>query len=149
MTDSSSYETEINKTVNINASVSKVWDAMTNPALIKLWMSDSAIDVISEWQVGSPIIFRGDLHWISFENKGTIRQFDPEKVFQYNYWSSLSNLPDIPENYTEVRFVLTPIEDKTMVILTLNNFPDEIIYKHVNFYWNVTLAILKKLCEQL
>ncbi len=112
-------------------------------------MSDSPIDVISDWQVGSSIIFRGDLHWTSFENKGTIRQFDPEKVFQYNYWSSLSNLPDIPENYTEVRFVLTPIEDKTTVILTLNNFPDEIIYKHVNFYWNVTLGILKKWCEQL
>lgn len=149
MTDSSSYETEINKTVNIDAPVSKVWNAMTNPALIKLWMSDSAIDVISDWQVGSPVIFRGGLHWISFENKGTIRQLDPEKVFQYNYLSSLSNLPDIPENYTEVRFVLTPIEDKTMVILTLSNFPDEIIYKHVNFYWNVTLGIFKKLCEQL
>jgi len=135
--------------VNINAPVLKVWSALTNPALIKLWMSDSAINVISDWQVGSSIIFRGDLHWTSFENRGTIRQFDPEKVFQYSYWSSLSNLPDIPENYTEVRFVLTPTEDSTTVRLTLTNFPDEIIYKHVNFYWSVTLNILKKLCEQL
>jgi len=51
MTDSPSYENKINKTIDINAAVSKVWDALTNPELIKLWMSDSEISAISDWQV--------------------------------------------------------------------------------------------------
>lgn len=148
MTDSPSYENKINKTIDINAAVSKVWDALTNPELIKLWMSDSEISAISDWQVGAPIIFKGNLHWTNFENRGIIQQFEPEKVFHYNYLSSLSELPDIPENYTSVCFVLTPMENKTTILLTLSNFPNEIIYKHVNFYWNVTLNILKKLCEE-
>lgn len=105
--------------------------------------TDDEVDVITNWKVGSPIIFRGSLHRINFENKGTILQFEPEKVFQYNYLSSLSKLPKIPENYTSIRFVLSSTEDKTELMLTLSNFPDEVIRKHLDFYWSVTLGILK------
>lgn len=147
MTEQYLNNTEINKTVTIHTSASKVWEALTNPELIKRWIADNEVDVITNWKVGSPIIFRGSLHWINFENKGTIQQFEPEKVFQYNYLSSLSNLPEIPENYTSIRFVLSSTEDKTELMLTLSNFPDEVIRKHLDFYWNVTLGILKNLCE--
>lgn len=149
MTEEYLNNTEINKTVAIYAPASKVWDALTNPELIKRWMTDDEVDVITDWKVGSPIVFRGSLHWIDFENRGTILQFEPEKVFQYNYLSSLSNLPDITENYTSIKFMLSSIEGTTTLLLTLSDFPDEVIRKHLDFYWNVTLGILKNLCEQL
>jgi len=139
---------KINKTVTINATASNVWDALTNPQLIKRWMLDTEINVITDWQIGSPIIFRGSLHWTSFENKGTILQFEPEKVFQYNYWSTLSGRPDIPENHIIVGFVLNPITNQTALTLTLSNITDEVNYKHLDFYWAVTLEVFKKLCEQ-
>jgi uncharacterized protein YndB with AHSA1/START domain len=142
------YQGVINKTVTINAPVSTVWDSLTNPDLIKRWMSDTAIHVISDWKTGSPIIFRGNLHWIDFENRGVIQAFEPGKTFQYTSWSSLSELPDSPENYSVFRFELTPVEDKTMVQLTISRFATEIIYKHLNFYWTVALELLKKACEQ-
>ena len=139
---------EINKTVTINAPVSKLWDALTNPELIKRWMLDTEINVTTDWQIGGPIIFRGSLQWINFENKGTILQFEPEKAFQYNYWSTLSGLPDVPSNYTVVGFVVSPAENETTLTLTLSNFPNQVIYKHLDFYWTVTLDVLKRLCEQ-
>jgi len=139
---------EINKTVTISSPVSRVWEVLTNPELIKQWMLDTEINVTTDWQIGGPIIFRGSLHWTAFENKGTILQFEPEKAFQYNYWSTLSGLPDVPENYTIVGFVLNPAEGGTTLTLTLSNFPNKVIYKHLDFYWTVTLDILKKLCEQ-
>ena len=142
-------ERKINKTVIINASASKVWNSLTNQELIKQWMLDTEINVITDWQIGSPIIFKGSLHWTDFENKGTILQFESEKAFQYNYWSTLSGLPDIPEDYTVIGFVLSQIANQTALTLTLSNIPDEVTYKHLHFYWDVTLDVFKKLCEQL
>lgn len=137
------------KTVQINAPASKIWDALTSPALINQWMMpDSKMDIITDWQVGSPFIIRGNLHGINFENKGTVLQFETEKVLEYNHLSSISRLPDQPESYSDIEFRLTPGENQTSLTLTLNNFPTESIYKHLIFYWNVTLEILKKMIEE-
>jgi len=124
-----------------------VWEALTNPELMKKWMSETEINIITDWNVGSPMIIRGDLHGIKFENKGTVLQFEPEKILQYNYLSSISRLPDQPGNYSNIEFRLAPIEDQTALTVLVSNFPTEIIYKHLAFYWNVTLEIFKRLIE--
>ena len=136
------------KTININASTSKVWEALTNPDLMKKWMSETEINIITDWKVGSPIVIHGSLHGIKFKNNGTVLQFESEKILRYNHLSSLSRLPDKLENYSVVEFGLTPIENQTTLTLTLSNFPTENIYKHLAFYWNVTLEILKRLVEK-
>ena len=35
----------------------------------------------------------------------------------------------------------------TELTLTLSNFTTETIYKHLNFYWNTTLEVLKNFIE--
>lgn len=135
------------KTITINAPTSQVWDTLTNPELIKKWMSETDIDIITDWNVGSPIIIRGDLHGIYFENNGTVLQFEQQHILQYNHLSSLSALPDEPENYSIIEFRLSPTENQTTLTVTLSNFPTEEIYRHLAFYWNVTPEILKKQIE--
>ena len=103
----------VNKTVNINAPTSKVWDALTNPELMKKWMSETEIHIITDWKVGNPIIIRGNLHGINFENNGKVLRFEPEKILQYSHLSSLSRLPDKPENHSVLDFRLAPVEDQT------------------------------------
>ena len=44
-------------TITINASTSKVWDALTKPELIKQYLFGT--EVATDWQVGSPIRYRG------------------------------------------------------------------------------------------
>ena len=110
-------------------------------------MSETEINIITDGKVGSPMIIRGNLHGIKFENKGTVLQFEPEKILQYNYLSSISRLPDQPGNYSSIEFQLALIEDQTALTVLVSNFPTEIIYKHLAFYWNVTLEILKRLIE--
>jgi len=57
------------KTVHIDAPASKIWDALTRPALMNQWMMpDSKMDIITDWQVGSPLIIRGNLHGINFDS---------------------------------------------------------------------------------
>jgi uncharacterized protein YndB with AHSA1/START domain len=140
----------IDKTIIIEATPSAVWDRLTNPDLMKQWMAEPeiGIEIITDWKVGSPIIIKG-FHHIKFENKGTVLQFEPGKVLQYNYLSSLSRLPDSPENYSIVEFRLAPLEHHTSLTLTISNFPTEIIFKHVDFYWKTTIVLLKKFIENL
>jgi uncharacterized protein YndB with AHSA1/START domain len=137
------------KAVNINAPISQVWQILTAPELMKKWMMpDLEIDIITSWKIGSPLVIRGNMNGKNFENKGTVLEFEPEQSLQYSHLSSISRLPDRPENYSIVAFRLEPMEHQTILELTLRNFPTESIYKHLAFYWNVTLEILKKMIEE-
>ena len=138
----------VSKTIHINAPTSVVWETLTNSGLMKKWMSETEINILTDWRVGNPIIIRGSLHRVKFENKGTVLQFEREKILQYTHLSSLSRLPDKPENYTILEFSLTPFNNQTRLIFTASNFPTESIYKHFSFYWNVTLEILKRMIEK-
>jgi len=139
----------LDKSVKINADISKAWEVLTNPALVKLWLSESNMQIISEWKEGDSFVIKGDLHGINFENSGFIVQLEPQKIFEYNYLSNISNLPEKAENRTHVRFVLSEIEKQTLLQLSLRNFPTESIYRHVDFYWNSTLLEIKKVAENL
>jgi len=150
-TDTSPWSTNsniISKTIHINAPTSVVWDTLTQPELMKKWMSETDIDILTDWRVGNPFIVRGLLHRVKFENKGTVLQFEPEKILQYSHLSSLSRLPDEPKSYTILEFSLTPINDQTALTFTASNFPTETIYKHFRFYWNVTREIIKRMIEK-
>ena len=138
------------KTVEIDAPAFKVWDALTQPELMKKWMVDAEteINILTDWTVGTSIIMRGKMHRIKFENRGRVLQFEREQLLQYSHLSSLSRLPDETSNYSIIEFRLTPVEDRTNLTLTLSNFPTEAILKHLVFYWNVTLEILKKMIEE-
>jgi uncharacterized protein YndB with AHSA1/START domain len=140
---------QIEKTITIKAPPSAAWHALTNSDLLKQWMVDPELEmeIITDWRVGNPIIVKG-FHHKKFENKGTVLQFEPNKVLQYNFLSSLSRLPDTPENYTSVEFRLTPLENQTSLTLTLSNFPTEALLKHVDFYWRITIEILKRVIEK-
>ena len=138
----------ITKTVLINAPASDVWDALTRPELMKKWMSETEVNILTDWKVGSPILMRGKLHGINFENKGTVLQFEIEKILEYSHLSSISRLPDEPKSYAILAFRLSPIETQIALTITVSNFPTQTIYKHLAFYWNVTLEILKRMIEK-
>jgi len=139
----------IENTVIINAPVHTVWDTLTQPNLMTQWMGGDTfqLNIQTSWQVNGPIIMTG-FHHLPFENKGTVLQFEPGKVLSYSHLSSLSRLPDQPENYTVITFNLAPLQDQTSLTLTINNFPTETIYRHLDFYWRTTLMMLKKFTEE-
>jgi uncharacterized protein YndB with AHSA1/START domain len=132
-------------TTTINAPASKVWDALTKPDQIKQYLFGT--EVTTDWQVGSPITYRGVWEGKAYEDKGMILQREPGKVLVSTFWSSLSGLPDIPENYKTVRYELSPEGDKTRLTITQDNndSPDEA--KHSQQNWQMVLDGIKKLLE--
>lgn len=137
----------VQKTIRINAPVSKVWETITEPALIREWLFDSPVDVISDWKEGSSMIFKGKFHNKPYEDKGTILNYEPERLLRYTFWSHLSQLPDAPEHYSVIEFRLAPDGDHTELMLTQSNFILDTIYRHSNYYWTLTIDRLKKTIE--
>ncbi|UQA60573.1 SRPBCC family protein [Polyangium aurulentum] len=140
----------VTKSIEIDASPADVWRALTDPPSMRAWISDDDIEVTTNWEIGSPILFRGDLHGeIGFENRGTVRAFEPERTLRYSHWSTLSRsaIPDTPENHVVIEFALTPSGSSTRLDLTLSNLVDYVVYKHLDFYWGTTLVLLKRFCE--
>ena len=116
---------------------------------MKQWMGDAEmeIDIQTTWQVNSPIVISG-FHHLKFENKGTVLQFEPGQALKYNFLSSISRLPDIPENYTIIGFTLSPADNQTALTLVITNFPTETIYLHLDFYWRTTIELIKHFTEK-
>ncbi len=141
----------IRKSIRFGAPLNAVWKALTEPELMKSWMSDSEIEIVTTWEVGSPIVInvQGISYKTSFKNTGIVLQFLKDRVLEYSHLSSLSRLPDEAENYTLIRFTLQQQEDHTLLELNLSNFPTESHYKHIDFYWAVTLEVLKRFVEEM
>jgi len=139
----------IDKSIAIEAPPATVWKALTDADNMKLWMSEPEMkmEVITDWNVGNSIVIKG-FHHAHFENKGKVLQFEAPALLHYTSLSSLSRLPDLPENYLHIEFRLTPSGNETTLMLTLSNFPTETIAKHIDFYWTTTLGILKVWIEQ-
>lgn len=137
------------KEVHINAPASRVWHILTTPELMKKWMMpDIELTIVTDWGIGNPITIYGNMNGKNFENKGLVLKFDPEKTLQYTHLSSISRLPDRPENHAIFEFQLQPVEDQTILKFTLSNLPTDSVDKHLTFYWNITLEILKKSIEE-
>ena len=131
--------------IDINASAIKVWEALTTPELIKEYFFGT--DAISDWKVGSSIIFKGEWQGKTYEDKGTILEVVPGKLLKYTYWSSLSGLQDDQENYLDITYELTESNDSTILTITQENIPDENTKEHTEDNWKKVLTDLKNLLE--
>ena len=132
--------------VTINAPASKVWEALTTPSIIKQYFFGT--DAVSDWKVGSPLIFKGEWQGKQYQDKGTILESVPQKIFKYNYWSSMSGIEDKPENYVIVTYELSENNNATRLTITQQNIPDEKTREHSEENWKKVLEDLKKLLEK-
>jgi len=131
--------------ININASVSKVWDALTKPEMIRKYFFGT--ETTTTWEKGSPITFKGEWEGKSYQDKGTILDVQKNKLIKYNYWSSMSGIEDKPENYVIVTYELSGKDNDVELTITQENIPDEKTKEHSEDNWRKVLNDLKKLVE--
>ncbi|MBC7889307.1 MAG: SRPBCC domain-containing protein [Ferruginibacter sp.] len=135
-----------NATISIHATASAVWNALTNPELIKQYLSGT--EAISEWKEGSPIIFKGEWEGKLYEDKGTILIVELNKLLKYNYWSSLSGREDKPEHYEVITYELFEEGGDTTMTVTQENIPDEKMKAHSVQNWRKILNGMKEIIEK-
>lgn len=141
-----SKELKVIKTVELNAPVSKVWEALTNPELSKKYMFNCA--VISDWKVGSTIVYKEFKEGKAIEHvKGTIVKIEQGKLLQHTAFGPESGLEDVESNYTKVTYELSSKNGHTELSVTQENFGDEKRYNDSIQGWDYALTGLKKLLE--
>jgi len=128
----------------INASLEKVWEALTNPDIVKKYFFGSELE--STYEVGTPIYFRGDWEGKSYEDKGIIKEYTANKSLTYSYLSNWSELPDEEDNYLMVRYEISPAPIGTKLLITQSNYDAEKA-AHSLQNWEGIIGEMKRLIE--
>ena len=137
---------ELETSITIAAPIDKVWTALTHPELVKQYFFGTQL--VTDWKVGSPIFFRGEWEGKPYEDKGTVLEFSPNHRLRYNYWSSWSGQPDVPENYANISYAVRAEGDSTVVTVTQDNIENEEKRADSEKNWQMVLAEMKKMLEQ-
>jgi uncharacterized protein YndB with AHSA1/START domain len=135
------------KTVTIDAPKDRVWNALTDPKLVKEYMHGT--NMSTDWKEGSPISWKGEWKGKPYEDKGTVLAFEPKKLLRYTHWSPMGGSEDKPENYHTVTYELSSEDGKTTLTLTQdNNATQEEAHKMAQDNWGPVLNGLKETAEK-
>lgn len=102
-------------TVEILAPAKKIWLALTVPDLVKQWQYGS--DLLTTWEVGSPIVFRSEWNGEIFEQKGIVLEFLPQSRLKYSLFFPRPDLQDTPEHYFFMSYELTENNGATSLLV--------------------------------
>ena len=131
--------------ISIKAPVSKVWQALTDPAIIKQYLFGT--DTVTDWKKGSSITYTGEWQGKPYTDKGKIIDIVPEKLLHTTYLSGNSGKEDKPENNANVVYELKLDVDTTKVSISQDNIDDEAGVEHMKQNWGMVLDGMKKLLE--
>jgi len=134
------------QSIRIQASAASVWQALTRPELVKQYLFGT--EMTADWRIGGAITYRGQWEGKSYEDKGAVKIFQPERLLQTTYFSPLSGLEDKPENYSAVTYELSETDGGTTLTVTQDNNPTQESADHSAKNWGMVLEGLKKLLEK-
>ena len=136
---------EAKTAVTVNAPVTKVWQALTDPALIKQYLFGT--ETVTDWKTGSPITWSGEYEGKTYRDKGTIVEFVPEKLLHVTHYTPMTGKGDKPENYHNVIYELTPDGTSTTISIRQDNIGSEKELAHMEKNWTSVLEGMKRLLE--
>ncbi|HLF34245.1 MAG TPA: SRPBCC family protein [Cyclobacteriaceae bacterium] len=133
------------QTATIKAPVAKVWDGLISPEIISKYMFGTKVE--SQWKPGASITWSGEWQGKSYRDKGVILDIIPPKLLRYTYFSPLSGIPDIPENYRTITIELKETDGLVRIDLEQDNNPTEESRVHSEKNWGMMLDGLKQILE--
>jgi uncharacterized protein YndB with AHSA1/START domain len=135
--------------IDIAAPPERVWTALTNPDDIEKYMFGSHVE--SDWQPGSPIVWKGEWEGKPYEDKGTVVEVDPQHTLVVTHFSPLTGQDDVPENYHTLTYQLRATGDtgeSTHLSLSQDNNASADEAAHSQENWQTMLSGIKKLLEE-
>lgn len=135
-----------NAQIAINVPAAKVWEALTHPKLVKEYLFGT--NVVSDWQKGSSISYKGEWEGTPYEDKGEILEIEPNKVLKTTYFSSASGQEDVQDNYQVITYTLAEKDDKTTLTITTESSKDQASANQSAENWDTVLKSMKDLLEQ-
>ena len=136
---------KVSKSIEIKGSPAQLWDALINPEKIKVYLYGT--ETITDWQVGSPIVFQGEYEGHSYKDKGNVLVNEPNKILKYNYWSQFSGLDDQLENYADVTYEIEELDGGVRLNWIQQGFSKEENAEHTEKGLPAILEQIKTLVE--
>jgi uncharacterized protein YndB with AHSA1/START domain len=130
----------------INASREKVWNALVDPEVMKLYMPLTS--VASEWRVNSSIVWKGELEGKPLETRGTVLRLEPERMLEYSHTRPIFRASRaVPPESHRVTIELSGGGGQTNISVTELGNATEREHAHSEGGWRLALANMKAVLE--
>ena len=133
--------------VTVDAAPDTVWRALTDPEQVRSWMVGTELS--TDWQVGSPISWKGEMNGRPYEDKGEVLAIDEPRRLSFTHYSPLMGQEDRPENYHTITYELAPAGggDGTTVTLSQDGNESQEQAEQFSANWQSMLDALKQTVE--
>ena len=101
--------------VTIDAPAQKVFAALTQPELVKLWQFGRTVQ--SDWQIGHSIKFIAENEGNVLEQWGTILDIRTNELIKYDLFTPAPGVEDRKEHYNVTSYILTNENGQTKIEL--------------------------------
>jgi uncharacterized protein YndB with AHSA1/START domain len=135
----------VSASVEISASPRQVWNAITDPDLIKQYFFGTEVE--STFEPGSPITWSGEYDGHGYQDHGEVLEAVPQEHLVVTHFSPTSGQEDVPENYHRLSYRLQDEGESTRVTLEQDNTPAESV-DDFRTNWETMLGNLKELVER-
>ena len=151
-----SFQT-VKQSIRIAAEPRDIWDALMDPQAGEKWRN---AHFTTDWRAGDPIEIEAVIGTKRYRDKGRVIKVQPPSLLQYTYWSRVSGLPNIPQSRSTITMTLEAEGTDTTLTVEQQVPPSPVRrgegweigedsgWKHVAFYWRMTLPILKRIVEE-
>ena len=99
--------------ITINVPREMVWSALTEPEYVRRWQYNSELTTV--WIVNHPIRFSAEWQGQTFEQWGTVLEFDAPNRLRFSLFAPRPGLEDRLENYFTMTYELTDVTGGTRV----------------------------------
>jgi uncharacterized protein YndB with AHSA1/START domain len=131
--------------ISIDAPPARVWQVITDPAAMASFFFGA--EVVTDWAIGGPILWRGVWEGKPYEDKGEVVEFEPPRRLVTTHFSPLTGEPDVPENYHTLVWTLEPRGTQTVLTLSQDNNANAEAAAHSEQMWDSLVAEVKRLAE--
>jgi uncharacterized protein YndB with AHSA1/START domain len=113
----------VHKTIEINAPISKVWNALTMREYIDQWAPEftggAEFHIESDWKLGSPVLWTGQDGSVIVQ--GNVTALEPQKLLRFTVFDVHREKPFVTEE-DGITYELTEQDGKTLLKISQGDF---------------------------
>jgi uncharacterized protein YndB with AHSA1/START domain len=143
----------VNKTIEIDAPATNVWDALTRREYTDQWALEfsggSEFHIESDWKLGSPVLWTGQDGSVIVQ--GNVTALEPQKFLRFTVFDVRGEKPPVTDE-DGITYELTEQNGKTLLRISQGDFSamaEGVKYRNLSAeIWDRVLPKVKALAEK-